>query len=74
VWYGLFAPRGTPAAIVEKISADYARALKVPEFQERMSGLGVDATANSPAEFKKIFAEEVEKWAKVVKAANVALD
>ena len=74
VWYGLFAPRGTPAAVVDKISADYARAVKTPEFQERMSGLGVDATANSPAEFKKIFAEEVEKWAKVVKAAGVALD
>jgi tripartite-type tricarboxylate transporter receptor subunit TctC len=74
VWYGLFAPRGTPAAVFEKISADYARALKVPEFQERMSGLGVDATANSPAEFRKMFAEEVEKWAKVVKAAHVALD
>jgi tripartite-type tricarboxylate transporter receptor subunit TctC len=74
VWYGIFAPHGTPAAVVEKISADYNRQLKVPEFQERMKGLGVDATGNTPAEFRKIFAEEVEKWAKVVKAAGVARD
>jgi tripartite-type tricarboxylate transporter receptor subunit TctC len=74
VWYGLFAPRGTPAAVIEKISADYNRQLKVPEFQERMTGLGVDAAGNTPAEFKAMFAEEVTKWAKVVKAAKVVLD
>jgi len=74
VWYGLFAPRGTPAAVIEKISTDYNRQLKVAEFQERMTGLGVDAAGNTPAEFKAMFAEEVTKWAKVVKAAHVALD
>ena len=74
VWYGLFAPHGTPAAVIEKISADYNRQIKVPEFHDRMSGLGVDATGNTPAEFKKMFAEEVEKWAKVVKATKVVLD
>ena len=74
VWYGLFAPRGTPAAVIEKISTDYNRQLKVAEFQERMTGLGVDAAGNTPAEFKAMFAEEVMKWAKVVKAAKVVLD
>jgi tripartite-type tricarboxylate transporter receptor subunit TctC len=74
VWYGLFAPRGTPPAVIEKISADYNRQLKAPEFQERMRGLGVDAAGSTPAEFKAFFAEEVAKWAKVVKAAKVALD
>jgi tripartite-type tricarboxylate transporter receptor subunit TctC len=74
VWYGIFAPRGTPAAVVEKISADYNRQLKSADFQKRMTGLGVDAAGNTPAEFKAMFAEEVEKWAKVVKAAKIALD
>jgi len=74
VWYGLFAPHGTPAAVIEKIAADYNRQLKVAEFQERMTGLGVEAAGNTPAEFKAMFAEEVVKWAKVVKAANVVLD
>ena len=74
VWYGLFAPRGTPVAVVEKISADYNRQLKIPEFQERMAALGVEAAGNTPAEFKAMFAREVETWAKVVKAAKVVLD
>jgi tripartite-type tricarboxylate transporter receptor subunit TctC len=74
VWYGIFAPRGTPAAVVEKISADYNRQLKNAEFQARMTGLGVDAAGNTPAEFKAMFAEEIEKWAKVVKAADIKLD
>jgi tripartite-type tricarboxylate transporter receptor subunit TctC len=74
VWYGIFAPRGTPAAVVEKISADYNRQLKNADFQARMTGLGVDAAGNTPAEFKAMFAEEIEKWAKVVKAADIKLD
>jgi len=74
VWYGIFAPRGTPAAVIEKISADYNRQLKSDDFQKRMSGLGVDAAGSTPVEFKAFFAAEVATWAKVVKAAKVALD
>ena len=74
VWYGIFTPRGTPPAIVERISADYNRQLKAAEFQERMTKLGVDAAGTTPAEFKTMFAAEVEKWAKVVKAADIRLD
>jgi len=74
VWYGLFAPRGTPKDVVAKIAADVTRQLKSPDFQERLTGLGVDAAGGTPAEFKALFAREVETWAKVVKAAKVALD
>lgn len=74
VWYGLFAPRGTPRAVVAKIAADLSRQLKVPEMQERLAGLGVDAAGTSPAEFKAMFTVEIEKWAKVVKAAGITLD
>ena len=74
VWYGLFAPRGTPQSVVAKISADVSRQLKSPEMQERLAGLGVDAAGTTPAEFKAMFAVEVEKWAKVVKAAGITLD
>ena len=74
VWYGLFAPRGTPKDVVAKMAADVTRQLKSPDFQERLTGLGVDAAGGTPAEFKALFAREVETWAKVVKAAKVALD
>jgi len=74
VWYGLFAPRGTPQQVVARIAADVNRQLKSPEMQERFAGLGVDAAGTTPAEFGVLFRTEVEMWAKVVKAANVRLD
>jgi len=74
VWYGLFAPRGTPQPVVARIAADVSRQLKSPEMQERLAGLGVDAAGTTPAEFGVLFRTEVEMWAKVVKAANVRLD
>lgn len=74
VWYGLFAPKGTPRQVVAKISSDVSRQLKSPELQERLAGLGVDAAGTTPAEFKALFNTEIEKWAKVVKAAKIMLD
>ncbi len=74
VWYGLFAPRGTPQRVVARMAADVSRQLKSPEMQERFAGLGVDAAGTTPAEFGVLFRTEVEMWAKVVKAANVRLD
>jgi len=74
VWYGLFAPRAAPRPVVEKIAADVTRQLKSADFQERLTGLGVDAAGGTPAEFAALFRKEVEMWAKVVKAANVSLD
>jgi tripartite-type tricarboxylate transporter receptor subunit TctC len=74
VWYGLFAPRATSKDVVAKIAADVTRQLKSPDFQERLTALGVDAAGGTPAEFKALFTREVETWAKVVKAAKVTLD
>ena len=74
VWYGLFAPRGTPKNVIAKIAAEVSRIVKTPELRERLIGLGVDPAGTTPAEFKVLFAKETEKWAKVVKAANIALD
>jgi len=74
VWYGLFAPGGTPRHVVARIAADVSRQLKSPDFQARLTALGVDAAGTTPAEFKALFTREVETWAKVVKAAKVALD
>jgi len=74
VWYGLFAPSGTPKPVVAKIAADIDKQLKSADFQNRLSALGVDAAGGTPAQFKALFAEEVVKWAKVVKAAKVVLD
>ena len=72
VWYGLFAPRATPPAIIERISSDVTTLLRTPEMRERLLALGVDAEGGTPAEFRRYFRNDVEKWRKVVKAAGVS--
>jgi tripartite-type tricarboxylate transporter receptor subunit TctC len=74
VWYGLFAPRGTPMPIVTKMAADVSRQLSSPDFQEKLTALGVEAAGGTPAAFAALFRTEVEMWAKVVKAAKIVLD
>ncbi len=72
VWYGLLAPRGTPQTIVAKIAVDVARIVKSPDTRERFAGLGADAEGTTPAEFRQYLRRDVEKWARVVKAAGLA--
>lgn len=74
VWYGLFAPRGTPATIVNKISKDVSRIVQVPEMRERLAGMGADSEGTTPAAFKAYFRGDFEKWAKVVKTAKLSGD
>ena len=72
VWYGLFAPRGTPPKIVAKISADVSRIVKGPDTRERFAGLGADSEGTTHAEFSGYFRGDVAKWSKVVKAAKLS--
>ena len=74
VWYGLFAPRGTPPSIVTRISGDVAGILRAPDMKQRLATLGVEAEGTAPAAFKAYFRSDVAKWAKVVKAAKLAGD
>ena len=74
VWYGFFAPRGTPPAVIARIATDVTRIMRAPDMQERWSGVGVEPAGSTPAEFKARFVDELAKWAKVVKAAKLALD
>lgn len=74
VWYGLFAPRGTPQTIVDQLAADQRRVLLDKSNRERFNGLGVDPVGGSSADFKILLAREGEKWARVVKAAGISSD
>lgn len=73
-WFGLFAPTGTPRAIVERLHRETAALLKQPEIREKFLAVGNEPVGSSPAEFTKFYADELSKWARVVKAANVQLD
>jgi tripartite-type tricarboxylate transporter receptor subunit TctC len=73
-WYGMYAPVGTPAAIISKLSTETAAALKSTDVVERLTSLGAEAAPTSPDEFANITRSEIQRWAEVVKAAGVQLD
>jgi tripartite-type tricarboxylate transporter receptor subunit TctC len=70
-WYGVGAPRQTPAAIVDKLNAEIDAALADPGMKARFADIGGEALTGSPADFGKLIATETEKWGKVVRAANL---
>ncbi len=70
-WWGIGAPKSTPAAIVEKLNSEINAALADPKMKARLAELGGTMLAGSPADFGKLIADETEKWAKVVKFAGI---
>jgi tripartite-type tricarboxylate transporter receptor subunit TctC len=73
-WHGLLAPAGTPQAIVDKIAADTAKVLAMPEVRDKLAAIGLEAVGNTPAEFAAIVRKDYEKWGKVIRDANIKLD
>lgn len=71
LWFGIWAPAGTPANIVAKINADTRKALADPGVRERLSNLGNDTMDMSPEEFAKFVRSELEEYARVIKAAGI---
>jgi tripartite-type tricarboxylate transporter receptor subunit TctC len=70
-WHGISAPANTPADVVEKLNASVNALLADPKFKERLADLGGLQMALSPAEFGKFTADEIDKWAKVIKFADI---
>ena len=77
IWHGLYAPKGTPAAVLAKLNDALKTALKDPEFIKKQEGLGAVVAADKriePAEHKKFVQAEIEKWGAVIKAAGTYAD
>ena len=70
-WFGLVAPAKTPPEIIAKLSAAVANAVKAPDVRSRFDQLGYDAIGNTPAEFAATLRADIEKFARVVKAAGI---
>jgi tripartite-type tricarboxylate transporter receptor subunit TctC len=70
-WNGIGAPRGTPAAIIEKLNKEINAIVLDPAMKARLISLGVEPLSMTPAEFGKRIADDTEKWAKVIKFANI---
>ena len=72
-WFGLLAPAGTPKDIVDKIHAETARTLAMPEIRKKFEELGLEPIGNTPAEFAAVIKKETPEWAKVIRDAGIKL-
>jgi tripartite-type tricarboxylate transporter receptor subunit TctC len=73
-WYGVGAPKDTPAEIVDKLNKEINAALRDSRIKARLADMGGTALAGSPADFGKLIVEETERWGKVVKFSGAKLD
>jgi tripartite-type tricarboxylate transporter receptor subunit TctC len=71
VWLGIGAPKNTPAEIIEKLNREVNAALADPKTKARLADLGSTVLSGSPSDFGRLIGDETEKWAKVIRAANI---
>ena len=70
-WYGVGAPKATPAEIIDKLNKQINTSLADPNHKARLANLGGDALSLSPAEFGKLIADETEKWGNLIRTLNI---
>ena len=70
-WFGVGAPRNTPAGIIERLNREINQAFADPKIKAQLAELGGMTLGGSPAEFGKLIADETEKWGRVIKFANI---
>ncbi|MBX9905907.1 MAG: tripartite tricarboxylate transporter substrate binding protein [Burkholderiales bacterium] len=73
-WYGLLAPAATPKPVIARLHTEAVKALRAPDVVEKLSGQGAEPVASTPEEFATFIRSETDKWAKLVKAANMRAD
>ncbi len=73
-WFGLLAPAGTPADVVNRVQQETAKALALPAIKERLQAQGAIPSGHAPADFAKLIDAETKKWAQVVKASGAKVD
>jgi tripartite-type tricarboxylate transporter receptor subunit TctC len=71
-WYGIMVPAGTPKAVIVRLNGEFARVLRIPEVADRLLAvLDAEPIGGSPAEFQTFLTDETQRWAAVIKAANI---
>jgi tripartite-type tricarboxylate transporter receptor subunit TctC len=73
-WFGIFAPAGTPRPALERLHAEFVKALSAPDVREKMTNLGAEPVGNSPAEFAAYIRSEAEKYGRVIRASGAKVD
>ena len=74
VWIGIAAPAGTPTPIVEKLNAEFNKALAAPDVKAKFASLGVDPIGGTTAQMTQCVKSDVERWAKIIKSANIKIE
>jgi tripartite-type tricarboxylate transporter receptor subunit TctC len=72
-WFGMFAPRATPPAVVAKLSADCRTALNARPVEDKLAEMGYVVVASNPADFTRRMESEYAKWGKVIKLAGITM-
>jgi tripartite-type tricarboxylate transporter receptor subunit TctC len=70
-WFGVGAPKGTPAEIIERLNQDINAGLANPAIKAKLTELGTSAVAGAPSDFSNLIVAETEKWGRVIRAANI---
>ena len=73
-WYGLLAPAATPKPVLTRLNTEAVKALRSPDVVGKLSSQGAEPIGNTPEEFTAFVRSEIDKWAKLVKAANMRAD
>jgi tripartite-type tricarboxylate transporter receptor subunit TctC len=71
-WQAVFAPRGTPKAIIDRLSTEIAQALKQPDVQAKLTGLGMEVVGGSPQALAELMAREIPRWAALVQRSGAS--
>ena len=70
-WFGLFAPAGTPRAVIDRLNREAVAALALPDVKQKMAGHGVEAASSTPEALAQLLASEIERWGKVIREAGI---
>jgi tripartite-type tricarboxylate transporter receptor subunit TctC len=74
VTIGVLAPAGTPRNVVQKLNADFAAVLSLPDVEERLRGLGIDKVASTPEQYRDVIRTDIERFTKIVKETGAKVE
>ena len=73
-WYGVLAPAGTPQDVLDRLHREIVRAIANPKVAQQFMNLDIEPVASQPKEFAALIRADMEKWAKLIKAAKIPVD
>ncbi|MBP7567223.1 MAG: tripartite tricarboxylate transporter substrate binding protein [Burkholderiaceae bacterium] len=73
-WFGVLAPAGTPAAVVERLNRELNAALQQPELRERLSGLGLESGGGTPADFQKLITSDTQRYGEAIRRMGIKVE